>query len=211
MCANSRKGIQISSNLIDIEDYNIDNIIFIFVLATANTFISKLKTKAIVFFSTRDAVRYFELLFGAAAKEEGAKKPLGELPLFYLHGGATQQERTRAYFAFCKASTGALFCTDVAARGLDMPMVMTHSIIISIFYSTELNPLHECYPLTLQVKWIIQASPPTSIPEYIHRVGRTARMETSGSSMLMLMPNEVEFVSTLATAGVRLVLGLVLS
>eukprot|EP00047_Mylnosiga_fluctuans_P005888 m.243399 g.243399 ORF g.243399 m.243399 type:complete len:735 (-) comp14233_c0_seq1:218-2422(-) len=131
--------------------------------------------KAIVFFSTRDAVRYFELLLAAAAKDTGPR-PLGDLPLFYLHGGAAQQERTRAYFAFCKATKGVLFCTDVAARGLDMPMV----------------------------KWIVQASPPSSIPEYIHRVGRTARMQTSGSSLLLLLVNEVEFASTLGQAGMRL-------
>ena len=91
-------------------------------------------SKAIIFFNTRDAVRFFEVLFAI----EGTNHPLGSLPLFYLHGGATQQERTKAYFAFCKAPSGALFCTDVAARGLDMP----------------------------NVKWIVQASPPTSIPEY---------------------------------------------
>lgn len=79
--------------------------------------------QAIVFLSTRDAVRFFEVLLQSAGEDSADEHPLGDTPLYFLHGGATQQDRTRAYFAFCKTSTGILFCTDVAARGLDMPEV----------------------------------------------------------------------------------------
>ena len=57
------------------------------------------------------------------AKEADEDKMLGALPLFYLHGGLTQQQRTKAYLDFCHTQKGALFCTDVAARGLDLPKV----------------------------------------------------------------------------------------
>ncbi|GMP48311.1 hypothetical protein CsSME_00015707 [Camellia sinensis var. sinensis] len=34
-----------------------------------------------------------------------------------------QQRRTSIFFDFCKAEKGILLCTDVAARGLDIPAV----------------------------------------------------------------------------------------
>jgi ATP-dependent RNA helicase DDX31/DBP7 len=43
--------------------------------------------------------------------------------LYKLHGEVPQQDRSRTFKDFCSASTGILLCTDVAARGLDMPNV----------------------------------------------------------------------------------------
>uniref|UniRef100_A0A8C3N8K5 ATP-dependent RNA helicase n=1 Tax=Geospiza parvula TaxID=87175 RepID=A0A8C3N8K5_GEOPR len=61
--------------------------------------------------------------------------------------------------------------TDVAARGLDLP----------------------------QVTWIVQYNAPASPAEYIHRIGRTARIGCRGSSLLVLAPSEAEYVSLLAS------------
>ena len=66
-------------------------------------------------------------------------------------------------------SSGVLLCTDVAARGLDLP----------------------------QVDWIVQYNPPTTKADYVHRVGRTARIGTKGSSLLFLLPSEARFVKEL--------------
>ncbi len=70
-----------------------------------------------------------------------------DLPVLELHGKQKQQKRTNTFFEFCNAERGILICTDVAARGLDIPAV----------------------------DWIIQFDPPDDPRDYIHRVGRTAR------------------------------------
>ena len=72
----------------------------------------------------------------------------------------------KTFRAFCDGTSGILLCTDVAARGLDMP----------------------------DVDWIVQYDPPSEITEYVHRIGRTARRGRSGSSLLMLRPCEANYV-----------------
>jgi len=96
---------------------------------------------------------------------------------FKLHGSVEQKERRRAINDFSKAKNGVLICTDVAARGLDLP----------------------------SVDWIIQYDPPTEFSEYVHRVGRTARSGRRGSSLLFLAPFEEEYVKLLEARNAKLV------
>ncbi|XP_074583916.1 DEAD-box ATP-dependent RNA helicase 27-like isoform X2 [Curcuma longa] len=85
------------------------------------------------------------------------------------------QKRTTTFFDFCKAEKGVLLCTDVAARGLDIPAV----------------------------DWIVQYDPPDEPKEYIHRVGRTARGEGGkGNALLFLLPEELQFLLYLKEAKV---------
>jgi ATP-dependent RNA helicase DDX18/HAS1 len=66
-----------------------------------------------------------------------------------------------------------LLCTDVAARGLDIP----------------------------DVDFIVQYDPPDDPKEYIHRVGRTARGEgAKGSALLFLLEEEKQFLRYLQSA-----------
>lgn len=42
--------------------------------------------------------------------------------LFSLYGNMDQHKRAEILSKFCKATSGVLICTDVAPRGLDMPI-----------------------------------------------------------------------------------------
>jgi superfamily II DNA/RNA helicase len=43
--------------------------------------------------------------------------------MYRLHGNVPQNVRQTVYKDFCKAKSGIMLCTDVAARGLDLPEV----------------------------------------------------------------------------------------
>ncbi|MCJ1482259.1 ATP-dependent RNA helicase [Schaereria dolodes] len=126
-----------------------------------------LKKKILVFLSSCACVDYHSELLNYI-----------DLPVLALHGKMKQQKRTNTFFEFCNAKQGTLICTDVAARGLDIPAV----------------------------DWIIQFDPPDDPRDYIHRVGRTARgSRGTGRSLMFLQPSEVGFLKHLKEARVPVV------
>lgn len=126
-----------------------------------------LKKKVIVFMSSCNCVKYHAELLNYI-----------DLPVLELHGNLKQQKRTNTFFEFCNAAHGTMVCTDVAARGLDIPAV----------------------------DWIVQFDPPDDPRDYIHRVGRTARgKDGKGRSLMFLQPSEVGFLSQLKEARVPVV------
>ncbi|KAJ2389055.1 ATP-dependent RNA helicase [Coemansia sp. RSA 2559] len=130
------------------------------------TFLKRnLKKKVIVFFSSCNSVNYHAELLNYI-----------DVPVLDLHGKQKQQKRTNTFFEFINAEKGILLCTDVAARGLDIPAV----------------------------DWIIQYDPPDDPRDYIHRVGRTARAGSQGKSLLFLLPSELGFLRYLKQAKVPL-------
>ena len=131
------------------------------------TFLKKNKSKKImVFFSSCNSVKYHSELLNYI-----------DVPVMDIHGRQKQVKRTTTFFQFCKNETGTLLCTDVAARGLDIP----------------------------RVDWIIQFDPPDDPKEYIHRVGRTARgADGMGRALLFLTPEETGFLRYLRAAKVTL-------
>ncbi|XP_038125253.1 ATP-dependent RNA helicase DDX18 isoform X1 [Cyprinodon tularosa] len=131
------------------------------------TFLKKnRKKKLMVFFSSCMSVKFhYELLNYI------------DLPVMAIHGKQKQTKRTTTFFQFCNADSGILLCTDVAARGLDIP----------------------------EVDWIVQYDPPDDPKEYIHRVGRTARgVDGRGHALLILRPEELGFLRFLKQAKVPL-------
>lgn len=123
-----------------------------------------LSKKVMVFFSSCNSVKFHSELLRYI-----------QVDCFDIHGKQKQQKRTSTFFDFCKAEKGILLCTDVAARGLDIP----------------------------SVDWIVQYDPPDEPKEYIHRVGRTARGEGGkGNALLFLIPEELQFLRYLKAAKV---------
>mmetsp|Transcript_43772 Transcript_43772/g.102153 ORF Transcript_43772/g.102153 Transcript_43772/m.102153 type:complete len:691 (+) Transcript_43772:85-2157(+) len=129
------------------------------------TFLKRNKDKKVmVFMSACNSVKFHDELLNYI-----------DLPVSCIHGHKKQAQRSSTYYQFCAAETGIMVCTDVAARGLDIP----------------------------KVDWIVQYDPPDEPKEYIHRVGRTARGASGkGKALLFLMPEELGFLHYLRRAGV---------
>ena len=152
----------------------------------------KSRRKVIVFVSNRDSVEFHFNLFlrlriqktdgekrrspAHAKSQHPSAEPFFPQDLFRMHGSMTQLERRETFERFRSNASGVLICTDVAARGWDMP----------------------------DLAWVVQYDPPDSASEYIHRVGRTARAGAKGSSLIFLMPSEADFVQLLRDKGLKM-------
>ena len=80
-----------------------------------------------------------------------------------FHGGMEQPERERALLKFRNGSATVFISTDLASRGLDIP----------------------------EVKHIIHYHLPVNEEAYIHRNGRTARMNAEGDAYIILNEKEM--------------------
>ena len=79
-----------------------------------------------------------------------------------FHGGLEQDDRERALLKFRNGSHHILICTDLASRGLDIP----------------------------EIKHVIHYQLPVQEEAFIHRNGRTARMNAEGTAYLVFGENE---------------------
>ncbi|KAJ3020175.1 UNVERIFIED_CONTAM: ATP-dependent RNA helicase dbp7 [Siphonaria sp. JEL0065] len=100
-----------------------------------------------------------------------------ETHIYKLHGNLSQKVRDTAYTGFKQNPFSVLICTDVAARGLDLP----------------------------DISFVIQYDMPCDVKDYVHRIGRTARLGREGSAVSLLLPSEVKYVELLAKRGVKVV------
>jgi len=80
----------------------------------------------------------------------------------FYHGGMEQQQRDSALSKFRNGTTNVLVTTDLASRGLDIA----------------------------NIRYIVHYHLPHTEDAFIHRNGRTARMEASGTAILILSEEE---------------------
>ncbi|KAL9262260.1 DEAD-box ATP-dependent RNA helicase 17-like protein [Drosera capensis] len=147
-----------------------------------NLFEKEASNKIVVFFSTCNAVDFHyslvtELKWSLNPKQsEDTKELFLRCKTFRLHGNMKHEDRSTTFQAFKTEKSALLLSTDVAARGLDFP----------------------------RVRCIIQYDSPGDASEYVHRVGRTARLGQKGDSLLFLQPIEMDYLQDLEKHGVPL-------
>jgi len=91
-------------------------------------------------------------------------------PATSIHGDRNQQEREYALRSFKSGQTPILVATDVAARGLDIPLV-AHVVNFDL---------------------------PNDIDDYVHRIGRTGRAGKSGLATAFFNDNNSSLARSLA-------------
>ncbi|XP_018894007.2 ATP-dependent RNA helicase DDX55 isoform X2 [Gorilla gorilla gorilla] len=116
--------------------------------------------KHLVFFSTCACVEYYGKALEVLVK--GVK-------IMCIHG-KMKYKRNKIFMEFRKLQSGILVCTDVMARGIDIP----------------------------EVNWVLQYDPPSNASAFVHRCGRTARIGHRGSALVFLLPMEESYINFLA-------------
>lgn len=115
--------------------------------------------KAMIFFPTCACVEYWSEILPILLPDKKCLAMHGK-----MKGG-----RFKILQQFKSASHALLLCTDVLARGVDIP---------------EMN-------------WVIQWEPPSNAAAFVHRVGRTARQGQHGNALILIQPNEDAYVQFL--------------
>ena len=75
-----------------------------------------------------------------------------------MHGKLKNKKRNQILQLFTQYESGCLFATDVVSRGIDFD----------------------------HIHYIVQVDPPEDPDNYIHRIGRTARINKSGTAILLI-------------------------
>ncbi|KAL9626344.1 MAG: hypothetical protein Q9164_007895, partial [Protoblastenia rupestris] len=89
------------------------------------------------------------------------------LRVYELQSRLSQPLRTRTTREFKEATSGIMFATDVIGRGMDFPNVTS----------------------------VIQVGLPMNGEQYVHRVGRTARVDRDGRAVILLSQPESFFLT----------------
>ncbi|XP_060534460.1 probable ATP-dependent RNA helicase DDX55 homolog [Cylas formicarius] len=134
-------------------------------LATLLAFLeTKNVHKALLFLPTCACVDYWSKIFPRIILQKL------KLPIMAIHG-KMKDKRKKILDKFRDADKGLLLCTDVMARGIDIP----------------------------EVEWVLQWDPPSNASSFVHRVGRTARQGNQGSALIILLESEESYVNFIET------------
>uniref|UniRef100_H2YK17 ATP-dependent RNA helicase n=1 Tax=Ciona savignyi TaxID=51511 RepID=H2YK17_CIOSA len=128
-------------------------------------FVSKRKDeKLLLFFSTCASVDYF----GRGMK--GIVESMISCLHMWMLGVETylndSHRVAKLFGGLLPIHSGILVCTDVMARGIDIP----------------------------DVDWVLQYDPPSNASAFVHRCGRTARVGRQGNALLFLLEAEATYV-----------------
>ncbi|EUT88292.1 hypothetical protein PFAG_01751 [Plasmodium falciparum Santa Lucia] len=96
--------------------------------------------------------------------------------IYILHGNLSKEDRLGNFMDFSKTNNSILLCTDIISRGI-------HFDSLSV---------------------VIQYDPPQILEEYIHKVGRTARLNKQGSAYLFLLKSQKQFLNILKNKNIQL-------
>lgn len=122
--------------------------------------VSLSQAKILVYFPTCAMVDYFQMILERVTSRA----------LFSIHRKLPQKKRQQAFEGFRHAKGAVLLCTDIAARGLDMP----------------------------DIDWVIQFDPPQDPKAFIHRCGRAGRMGQRGQAIVYITPSEAAYLDFLS-------------
>eukprot|EP00092_Neocalanus_flemingeri_P005872 GFUD01006320.1.p1 GENE.GFUD01006320.1~~GFUD01006320.1.p1 ORF type:complete len:593 (-),score=175.05 GFUD01006320.1:58-1836(-) len=121
---------------------------------------SKSGDKLMLFAPTCACVDYFGIML---------QHFLPQVKIFSIHG-KMKNKRQKLFNKFRSCEKGILICTDVMARGVDIP----------------------------DVHWVVQMDPPSNAEAFVHRCGRTARIGNKGAAVLLVGPSEETYIDFLA-------------
>lgn len=126
-----------------------------------------LKFSLLVYLLKKEKAKLVMVFCGTRRNVDFITKNLNNFGIYSkaIHGGLKQGQRNKVMEEFnSKQGTTILVCTDIAARGLDIPGV-------SHVYNYDL---------------------PKTSTDYIHRIGRTARMGKEGIAISILCSRDYE-------------------
>lgn len=126
--------------------------------------------KVMLFVSCCESVEFHSVLLSQLASYF-----LENATVMGLHGNVKHSERMKIFdkFKFNPGGKAVLVCTDVAARGIDVPDIAA----------------------------MIQYDPSGSIEDYVHRIGRAGRMGREAEAVLFQTPEEAYVEALLHAVG----------